>query len=359
MARYLLVALTLACIALSALSFGARAQPAAGKVDAEMRKLVVETAIRELNDRYVFPEVAKKAEAALRAKLAARAFDGLDDAVKFAEALTTEIQAVTQDKHIRVRYSASPRSEPTERGEPSAAERAEMRRSAEIRNFGIDKVERLPGNLGYIELRGFVSAELAGEAIAAAMSLVVHTEALIIDLRRNGGGDPATVAFMTSYLFDERTHLNNMYYRDGNRTAQFWTQDYVPGKRYGQKKPVYVLTAKRTFSGAEEFSYNLKNLKRATLVGETTGGGAHPGGMRLLTPHFGMFVPNGRAINPISKTNWEGTGVEPDIKAPADDALRVAQLMALNKILAAEKGEDYARMLKERIAELEKAAPVR
>lgn len=330
---------------------------AAAVVDPAARQQVVESAIRELNTRYVFPEVAKRVEAALSQNLNAKAYGGIDDPSKFAERLTEDIQAVTRDKHIRVRYSEKPLPERT-RGEPSAEELAEFRRQAAARNFGVEKVERLPGNVGYIELRGFEPAELAGEAIAAAMTLLANTDALIVDLRRNGGGDPATVALMTSYLFDRRTHLNSFYNREGDRTTQYWTQDWVPGKRFGQTKPIYVLTAKRTFSGAEEFSYNLKNLKRGTIVGETTGGGAHPGGMRRLNANFSMFVPDGRAINPITNTNWEGVGVEPDIKVPADDALRTAQVLALKKIQARGDGDaNFAKLLQQRIAELEKAAP--
>jgi C-terminal processing protease CtpA/Prc len=164
---------------------------------------------------------------------------------------------------------------------------------------------------------------------------------------------------MTSYLLDERTHLNSFYYRDANRTEQYWSHDWVPGKRFGGKKPVYVLTSKRTFSGAEEFSYNLKNLKRGTIVGETTGGGAHPGEVSRLTAHFTIFVPNGRAINPISKTNWEGVGVEPDVKVAADDALHTAQLLALKKLAEVQKEPAYVKAFADRIAELEKTAPKR
>jgi C-terminal processing protease CtpA/Prc len=188
------------------------------------------------------------------------------------------------------------------------------------------------------------------------MSLIANTDALIVDLRKNGGGDPQTVAWMTSYLVDERTHLNSFFFREGNKTEQFWTNDYVPGKKFGGKKPIYVLTAKRTFSGAEEFSYNMKALKRGVIVGETTGGGAHPGESIRLTAHFTMFVPNARAINPITKTNWEGVGVEPDVKVAADDALRIAQILALEKILVTEQNTSRAALIRARKTELESAA---
>ncbi|MDP8979977.1 MAG: S41 family peptidase [Acidobacteriota bacterium] len=200
-------------------------------------------------------------------------------------------------------------------------------------NFGFEKVERLQGNIGYLDLRGFMEAQWGSETAVAAMNFLANTDALIIDLRQNGGGDPAMVALITSYLFSpgEEVHLNDLYWRPSNETHQWWTLPYVPGRRYANK-PVYVLTSNRTFSAAEEFTYNLKNLKRATIIGETTGGGAHPGGMERLSEHFMAFLPSGRAINPISKTNWEGTGVTPDVAVPAADALTTATAAALRKI---------------------------
>jgi C-terminal processing protease CtpA/Prc len=140
------------------------------------------------------------------------------------------------------------------------------------------------------------------------------------------------IGLLSSYLFDDVVHLNDFYIRERDEHRQFWTAPHVQGQRYGGNKPVYILTSNRTFSAAEEFTYNLKNLKRAIIVGETTGGGAHPGGVRGITDHFGIWVPNGRAINPITKTNWEGIGIEPAVKVAAADALKAAHLDALQKL---------------------------
>jgi C-terminal processing protease CtpA/Prc len=213
--------------------------------------------------------------------------------------------------------------------DPAALER---RRTQVLQrnNCAFEKLEWLPSNIGYLKFNGFPGPEICGPTVTTAMNFLSHVDALIIDLRSNGGGDPAMVAYICSYLFAERTHLNDLYNRKEDRTTEYWTQD-VPGPRLA-KQPVFVLTSKRTFSGAEEFAYNLKNLKRATIIGETTGGGAHPVSGHRIDDHFGIGVPFARAINPISKTNWEGTGVEPDVKVPASEALEVAKKMAMEQI---------------------------
>jgi retinol-binding protein 3 len=209
------------------------------------------------------------------------------------------------------------------------------------------------GNIGYIDFRGFMDPEAGAETVAAAMNFVNNSDALIFDMRQNGGGNPAMVALICSYLFGDKVHLNDLYWREGNETKEFWTNPNVAGKKY-LGRDVYVLTSNRTFSGAEEFSNNLKVLKRATIVGETTGGGANPGGVFRLSDHFGVFIPTGRAINPVTKTNWEGTGVEPDVKVPQDQALKTAYLMALNKSLEKADSDGMKNALKQLIEQNQK-----
>src|SRR5205085_4904803 len=343
----ILMAAALALNAPAGLAQGPQGPPPDMTIDAATRAAVIDSAIKNLNEAYVFPEVAKKMEQALRERVANKEYDSVTSARAFADKLTTDLQAVSHDKHLRVRYSREVIAERQNAEEPTAEEIEQFKTILRQTNYGFEKLDRLPGNIGYLDLRGFNPAQFAAETGAAAMNFLANTDALIIDLRRNGGGDPAMVAFLTSYLFgNEPVHLNDLYFRPEDSTHQWWTLPHVPGKRFGDQKEVYVLTSRRTFSAAEEFTYNLKNLKRATVVGETTGGGAHPGGSRRLNEHFQMFVPSGRAINPISKTNWEGTGVEPDVKVPADQALKVAQVSALAKLIDKEASPQRKDALK-------------
>jgi hypothetical protein len=348
-----LTLLSLFALAWASAAFAQAEQPDF-TIDAATRTQVIDTILKRLNDSYVFPEVAKKMEQALRERVAKKEYDQITSAKQFATKLTNDLQAVSNDKHLRVRYSNEAIPERGPRREPSAEEREQRKRDLNWMNHGFAKVERLPGNVGYIEFLNFMDEELGADTVAATMNFVNNTDALIIDMRRNGGGNPAMVALVCSYLFGpDPVHLNDLYWREGNRTEEFWTRKEVSGRRY-LNKDVYVLTSKRTFSGAEEFTYNLKNLKRATIIGETTGGGAHPGGSFRISEHFGMFVPTGRAISPITKTNWEGTGVTPDIMVPADQALLTARLLALKKSLTSLTNPDFKEGVQEEIDKLEK-----
>ncbi|MFS8098362.1 S41 family peptidase [Lentzea alba] len=290
-----------------------------------MREPEIELLCSQLAAYYVFPDTANEIATVLRTRQSEGAYEVADDE-EFAARVTADLQSVNGDKHLRLLYSAE---EVKETGEESAWDPVAYKKEAEEDAFGITKIERLKGNIGLLELRLLHDAEIATPAVTAAMTLIAHTEALIIDLRNNVGGDPNTVALICSYLFDEPTHLNDIYNRPEDSTRQFWTLPHVPGPKFGGKKPIYVLTSSRTFSGAEELSYNLQQLERATLIGETTRGGAHPGDRYRVGPHLKSAVPNGRAINPISGTNWEGVGVVPHIAVPADEAFDIAYKKAL------------------------------
>lgn len=313
---------------------GAMTMRPTGSVPEEStRAEVIEGVLSELHAYYVFPEVAQAMEQAIRRRKGLGEYDTITSGPQLARLLTAHLQGVSHDKHLHVVYFAEPRPM-HEGGEPSPEEQEEFRQFAALHNFGFEKVERLAGNIGYLDVRGFFPPEFASETAIAAMNFLANASALIIDLRQNGGGHPAMVALLSSYLFTQPTHLNDLYWREGDRTEQYWTLPYVPGRR-DQTRPVYLLTSAHTFSGAEEFCYNLKNLKRATLIGETTGGAAHPGGGYPVTEHFGVGIPTGRAINPITGTNWEGTGVLPDVEVPPEEAFKVAHIAALKKVLLA------------------------
>jgi C-terminal processing protease CtpA/Prc len=280
-----------------------------------------------LAEHYVFPEVAEQVAAVLRARVAAGLYADLTGDEAFAAAVTEDMQSVNGDRHLRLLYSVDALSETYEFDVEA------YRVEAQLNAGGFARVERLPGNVGYLDNRGLYAARIAGPAATAALSLVAHTDALIIDLRRCPGGDPAQVALICSYLFEEPTHLNDIYSRPSGETTQFWTLPYVPGERFGGDKPIWVLTSGATFSGAEELTYDLQTRQRATVVGERTRGGAHPGGRHRLADHLNAAVPTGRAVNPVTGTNWEGTGVAPDIELPADEAYERAYRLALEHVL--------------------------
>jgi len=325
-------------------------------VDAAMRRQVIDGVLARLIEAYVFPDTAVAMERAIRERVRRRDYERITSAQALADSLTAHLQAVSKDRHLRVRYSYEPLPPLREGGRPTPEMETRARAFGRQVNFGFERVERLSGNVGYLELRTFgFEPEWIGDAAAAVFAFLANTDALIIDVRRNGGGSPGMVAFVSSYLFGaDSVHLNSLYWRPGNRTDHFYTRPRVPGARYGPDRPVYVLTSRRTFSGAEEFAYNLQTRQRAVIVGDTTGGGAHPGGMQRVTEHFGIWVPSGRAINPVTKTNWERVGVRPDVAVPSDQALRAAHLAALRGLRQRATDPERRRQLDEAIAEVER-----
>lgn len=299
------------------------------KLDAAEKQRVIDGVTKNLKESYVYPDLAEKMEDAIRSHQKHGDYDEITDPDVFANRLTRDLRAVSQDKHLGVNFS--PVKLPADLQKHSADEEAEFRKMLERSNCEFQKVEVLPRNIGYVKFDAFADPSICGPTVVAAMNFLAHVDAIIFDLRENGGGDPKMVAMISTYLFDKPTHLNDLYNREKDFTQQYWTLPFVPGTTLANK-PVYLLTSKTTFSGAEEFTYNLKNLKRATIVGETTGGGAHPVSGHRIDDHFAIGVPFARAINPISKTNWEGTGVEPDVKVNAADALQKAEELAGAKL---------------------------
>lgn len=354
-----LLVFALAILGLILISQTSKAQSAPGDmddaIDGAIRAEIIDSVIAKLDEYYVFPDVAAEMGKLLRRNLKKKHYDTLSSGRAFTDALTDDMGSISHDGHLWVRYDPeiairfSETDTVTE--EMLAANRERQRRD----NYGFYKAERLRGNIGYLDLRNFREAKYAGATAIAAMNFLANVDALIIDLRQNGGGEPSMIQLITSYFFDEPRHLNSFYVRKYDTIQQFWTQEFVQGPRMSNVD-LYVLTSDYTFSAAEEFTYNLKNMERATIIGDTTGGGAHPNTF-VVFPRLNtrMSVPFGRAINPITGTNWERVGVIPDIVVPQEQALDVAIIEALKKLKEKATDEERKRVLAWDIQSLESA----
>ncbi|MFM9925525.1 S41 family peptidase [Variovorax sp. H27-G14] len=301
-------------------------------IDASAVRKIASDVAAAVEQNYVFPDRAFEMAKLIRGKLEAGSYAAIGTSQDLRQQLEADLRSVNGDKHLAVFFNAVPNPIPSSTEETTEQER----RFNSYANNGFVKAERLEGNVGYIDIRGFSKPEFLKDATAAAFGFVGDTAALIIDMRQNGGGWPAGVAWITSYLFTDRVHLNDLQHREGNRIEEFWTTADAPGRKYADR-PVYVLTSKNTFSAGEEFTYNLQALKRAVVVGEATGGGAHPVKPFQLNDHFQVWIPFARSVNPVTKQNWEGRGVAPDVNVAAEKALDTAYLAALKAARAKEK----------------------
>jgi hypothetical protein len=294
-------------------------------IDAKARSAAIEAIGRQLEAHYVVAETAARVNVSLRKKQARGDYDALSDAVDFADSLTRDLRRLTRDKHIGLRFGPMPPEPSFDGPAPPWLERM---------GYGFGASERLEGNVAHLVINampGLFASEQ--QAIAERMTAIADADAVIIDLRGNGGGYPATGSRMASYFFDEQpVQLNSVYRRDTNHTEERWSERVLPGQRFGSKKPVYVLTGPQTFSGGEGLAYDLQAAGRALVVGEGTGGGAHPTQPYPVAGGFVLMVPWGEARNPITRTNWEGIGVVPDIYTPAEEALETAHRLALEKL---------------------------
>ena len=326
-------------------------------IDAQTRSDVLTSIIEKL-DEYAFPEVAEKLQDDLRDRLSQQSYKDIKSGAKLAGALSDRLRSLSEDRNLKVYFSPAvlPHLEP--QTEISPEELAHQQRLSELRNFDINRVERLTGNIGYLELFSFEPPEFAGDTLSAAMKFLANTSALVIDLRRNRGGSASMVALLTSYLLPAypAVHLTDLYWHKQDRRQQSWTVPHLPAPRYIDK-PVYVVTSLETFSAAEEFAYNLQQRKRAVIVGETTAGGANPGAGFRLHDHFWMFVPTGQAISMATGENWEGAGVVPDFKVPAELSIKTAQLLAFRKLMRDADEEKTAPLAPSIRREVEESLP--
>jgi C-terminal processing protease CtpA/Prc len=299
------------------------------KVDAAERRRVIDGAVANLKAYYVDPDVAHKTSDALLAHERNGDDSAATDGAAFADLLTRQMMDVSHDEYLVMVYGAvtAPENPPA----PTSQEVARYRKEMEQNHCTIEAAKMMPHNLGYLKFNAFPDASVCGTTVATAMASLNHADAIIFDLRDNRGGYANMVALIATYLFDRPTHLNDFYNRSDNSTEQSWTLPPVPGNRLADK-PVFVLISPVTFSAAEGFSYDLKMLNRATLVGETTSGRGHMGMGHRIDERFTIRVPGMRVVNPISKTNWEGTGVAPDVKVKAADALATAEKLAESQL---------------------------
>jgi retinol-binding protein 3 len=327
-------ALVAVAMAVGALANAQAADPAV-PITAITAQKIAAGVVSAVEQNYVFPDRASAIAQVIRGKMASGSYASIRTAQELTQQLETDLRSVNGDKHLIVSFSATPTNALPISAPADDATELE-RRFASYGNNGFVKAERLEGNIGYLDISGFLKPDTLREVTTAAFGFIADTSALIIDMRRNGGGWPAGVAWVSSYLFHDRVHLNDLRHREADRTEEFWTTPEVPGRKYADR-PVYVLTSKSTFSGGEEFAYNLQALKRAVVVGETTRGGAHPVKPFRLDDHFQVWVPFARAVNPLTRGNWEGRGVQPDVEVPADKALATAYLAALRAARANEQ----------------------
>ena len=331
-------------------------------IDATTKAQVILSLVSELRRAYVFPDVGDKVADTVEKSQRAGAFNSITSAKGLRDALNREMADVAHDLHLHVLYSSEvlpPDPPPGQTAPPLDPQTLSELGKA---NYDFEDARRLEGNIGYLKMTGFMGAGIGGPTLAAAMEFLSRTDALIIDLRDNSGGYPSMVALLASYFFRSGipVHLNDLESRNrGTKEytlTQWWVFPYVPGPRYVDRE-VYILTSHETPSAAEEFCYDLQTQKRATVVGETTWGGANPGDVIRLGDHFQVFMPTGHAINPITKTNWEGVGVKPDIEIPQQEALKAAQKAALEHLIAKSSNAKDSDLLRQDLAHLNSTAP--
>jgi retinol-binding protein 3 len=316
-------------------------------VEKALRDTTIDALISKVVAGYVLPENVNRIVQALRSAIRAGQYDHKTPQ-EFVDIVNATLRSASHDKHLAVFY------QPLVSAPQVSTASVEQR---ERFNYGFGKLERLRGNIGLLEISSFPDlTQQSAETASTVLSLLANFDAIIVDVRRNGGGNDPMMVFVASFFFEPTpVHLNDIYWRDTDQTSQFWTEVFVPGKR-SSRQPVFILTSAQTFSSAEDFCYSLQNVKRATVVGETTSGGAHSSrGLQRLSDSFTAVIPVGRSVSPVTKTNWEGVGVVPDVRATADESLAVAHRLALKVLIERETDEQWKQRLQQLVNDLDQS----
>jgi hypothetical protein len=304
--------------------FVCMAQQLFGAENVAERREAISRVAELLQSNYVYPQQGRELAARLRRE-SKHAWVDAGEPGQFAQALTEKLRSWSGDGHFHIDF----REGGATTTEESAFGAAEFEKYyGKGVNHGFEQVRRLEGDVGYLDLRVFAPPAMGADMAVAAMTLLAQSSALIIDLRHNGGGDGALGLLIAGYLLDVAQPMSGTYDRPSDKYTPSSTPVWVPGRRFGGGKPVFVLISKRTFSAAEAFAYDLQALKRVTVVGEPSGGGAHPFVYRRISDHYVLSLPEGRSINPITGKDWAGTGVIPDVRVNADQALEEALKLA-------------------------------
>jgi hypothetical protein len=302
------------------------AQNGPTQLDSKTKTIVIENLCDALKRYYPDLDTGISMASGIKKRLNNKEYDGIANPNEFANRLTTDLRSIHNDKHLQINYDPRMEKSLTDRSVENVSNVQQSNLENERQqNFGFKKVEILKGNIGYVNLDGFVDVnEYSKETVSSVFSFLKNTNALVIDLRNNGGGSPEMVRYICSYFFKDKTHINTSYKRVFNKTVEYWTEPIANSGFYSM--PIYILVSNRTFSAGEELPYDLQSLRRATIIGETTGGGAHPVTAGPIEYGFVATIPVAKSINPVTGKDWEGVGVIPDIKISEDKALDVAIL---------------------------------
>ena len=316
----------------------------------ERNKQILEIADK-INQYYIFEDVANQLSKKLKSEIELKTFENLTDS-EFAKSLSIYLTKNGNDLHFNVLYR------PSQEEEKKAVNEKEMLKKYDAINkqwnYGFEKVTRLDGNIGYIKYTGFPEGNQSAQQILdATMSFVSNTNALIIDLRNNQGGDGKMVQLFLSYFFEKKIKLNEVYTRYNDTSIKSYTTKKVNGQKY-LDKPVYILVNNKTISAAEALAYNLQQNKIAKIIGDKTYGAANPVKAFFIGNKYHLFIPISIEKNSVTNNNWEHIGIDADVKINSEKALIKAQSIALKNLLQSKtKTELTENEIKEKILKLE------